>query len=432
MKRRAFAALAALPMSITLWRGHANAADGETASAAAPFEAAKAWHEFRELLRLDYAYFERPGVDGPKILAHFQPRALKVAERAGFIALLKTVARNFADPHFNIGPGAANDPGLVPTASDLFGEMVDGRAAIRAVRAGSDAAAQGVPVGATVVAVDGHDPASRIATLLGRPLQSLSRVQAQHGLNLALAGVREQPRQMVLRVTGGPPRSFRLKSPGELARVLSRAPSVVAERRGAAGLIRFNNSLGRDDTRERFAAALQGLLDTRALAIDLRQTPSGGNTTVARAIMGHFVTREQPYQVHVVSGEQRRFGVARKFIELVAPRPPHYDGRVFVLCGRWTGSMGEGMAIGFDALGHTTVGSPMAHLLGALSHETLPTSQARVELGQEQLLHVNGTPREAFHPAVVVDPAEARLDGDPALDAVLRAIDASPAARERR
>ena len=94
--------------------------------------------------------------------------------------------------------------------------------------------------------------------------------------------------------------------------------------------------------------------------------------------------------------------------------------------------MGEGMVIGFDALGHTTVGSPMAHLLGALSHETLPTSQAQVELGEEQLLHVNGTPREAFHPAVAVDPAEARLDGDPALDAVQRAIDASPAARERR
>ena len=260
-----------------------------------------------------------PASTGRRFWRTSSRRALTARDRAGFIALLKTVARNFADPHFNIGPGAANDPGLVPTASDLFGEMVDGRAVIRAVRAGSDAAAQGVPVGSTVVAVDGHDPASRIATLLGQPLQSLSRVQAQHGLNLALAGVRGQPRQMVLRVAGGPPRTLSPEVGWRAGTGIGRAPSVVAERRGAAGLIRFNNSLGRDDTRERFAAALQGLLDTRALVIDLRQTPSGGNTTVARAIMGHFVTREQPYQVHVVSGEQRRFGVPRKFIELVAP-----------------------------------------------------------------------------------------------------------------
>jgi carboxyl-terminal processing protease len=430
VRRRAFASL----LAAGAWPAPGRAADGDAAAAAgaAPFDASKAWHEFAELLRLDYAYFERAGVDGPGILAHFEPLAARVRDRAAFIAVLKTVARNFADPHFNVGPGAPGDPGLVPTASDLFGDMSDGRATIRAVRALSDAAAQGVPVGATVVAIDGHDPASRIATLLGRPLRALSREQAQHALNLALAGVHRQARQMVLRVAGGPPRAFRLQSPDEQARALAAAAPVVAERRGPVGVIRFNNSLARDDTRERFETALRGLLDTRALALDLRQTPSGGNTTVARAIMGHFVTREMPYQVHVVAGEQRRFGVPRKFVELVAPLAPHYGGRVFVLCGRWTGSMGEGMAIGFDALGHTTVGSPMAHLLGALFHETLPTSQARVELGQEQMLHVNGTPREAFKPTIAVDPAEARPDGDPAFDAVLRALDGAPAARERR
>jgi carboxyl-terminal processing protease len=279
-----------------------------------------------------------------------------------------------------------------------------------------------VPPGATVVAIDGQDSASRIAALLGQPMAALSRVQAQHGLNLALAGVRAQPRQVVLRVGSGPPRSFRLQSPEEPARALATAPALASERRGAIGLIRFNNSLGRDETRVQFKSALQALLDTRALVLDLRNTPSGGNTTVARAILGHFTAREQPYQVHVVTGEERRFGVPRKFVELVAPLQPHYRGRVFVLAGRWTGSMGEGLVIGFDAFGHRTVGSPMAHLLGALFHQTLETSGARVELGEERLLHVNGTPREAFRPSIAVDPAEARADGDPAFDAVLRAL----------
>lgn len=415
-RRRALAALGATAaLAVAPLRAATDAAD-------AAFDATRAWREFAELLRLDYAYFQRPGVDGPKILATFAARALASASRAEFIALAKTVARNFADPHLNVGPGAATDPGLVPTASDLFGDVIDRRGVIRAVRAGSDAAAQGVPVGATVTAIDGHDPASRIAALLGQPLAALSHVQAQHGLNLALAGVRGQPRQLVLRLGSGPPRAFALRSPDELVRALAAAPALTSERRGEVGLIRLNNSLGRDETRAQFTAALQELLDTRALAIDLRHTPSGGNTTVARAILGHFVTREQPYQVHVVSGQERRFGVPRKFIELVAPLQPHYRGRVFVLAGRWTGSMGEGLVIGFDAIGHATVGSPMGHLLGALFHEALPASGAQVELGEEQLLHVNGTPREAFRPRIAVDPAEARPDGDPAFEAVLRAL----------
>jgi carboxyl-terminal processing protease len=433
VRRRALAALClAAAAGLAPARAADNAPAGSSAAGEAPFNAAAAWHEFAELLRLDYAYFERPGVDGPKILAHFADRAHAAKSRSEFVAVAKVVARNFADPHFNVGPGAPTDPGLVPTASDLFGDVVDSRCVVRAVRGGSDAAAQGVPVGATVGAIDGHDCTARIAALLGRPIAALTRLQAQHGLNLALAGVRGQPRHLVLRAGGGPPRTFTLRSPDEHARAVAAARAVVAERRGDIGLIRFNNSLGRDETIVQFKAAVQELLDTRAMVIDLRNTPSGGNTTVARAILGHFVTRERPYQVHAVPGEQRRHGVPRKFVELVAPLAPHYRGRVFVLGGRWTGSMGEGLVIGFDAIGQRTVGSPMGHLLGALFHEKLTASGAQVELGQEQLLHVNGTPREAFRPAIAVDPAEARPDGDPAFDAVLGALRSGGATAQSR
>ncbi|MEJ7663499.1 MAG: hypothetical protein WKG07_30100 [Hymenobacter sp.] len=65
----------------------------------------------------------------------------------------------------------------------------------------------------------------------------------------------------------------------------------------------------------------------------MRNTPSGGNTTVARGIMGHFVRREQPYQVHVVPSEERQFGVPRRFVEYVLPLAPFYPGKVVVLGG---------------------------------------------------------------------------------------------------
>jgi carboxyl-terminal processing protease len=78
--------------------------------------------------------------------------------------------------------------------------------------------------------------------------------------------------------------------------------------------------------------------------------------------------------------------------------------------------------IGFDALGIATAGSPHAHLLGAMFNETLATSQARVDIGEEQLLHVNGTPREAFRPSIAVEPAEAARIGDPTIEAVMRVL----------
>jgi hypothetical protein len=37
---------------------------------------------------------------------------------------------------------------------------------------------------------------------------------------------------------------------------------------------------------------------------------------------------------------------------------------------------------------------------------------------------VNGTARESFRPAILVDPAEPGPNGDPAMDAVLRVLEA--------
>ena len=43
----------------------------------------------------------------------------------------------------------------------------------------------------------------------------------------------------------------------------------------------------------------------RKLVIDLRDTASGGNTTMARAVLGWFVTRPTFYQVHNLPAEER-------------------------------------------------------------------------------------------------------------------------------
>ena len=152
----------------------------------------------------------------------------------------------------------------------------------------------------------------------------------------------------------------------------------------------------------------------------LRDTPSGGNTSVARGLMGHFVDHDRPYQMHVIPYEARVLGPPRKFVEYVTPYGAHYTCRVYVAGGRWTGSMGEGLMIGFEAIGATTVGSELAHLLGALSNEKIDGSAAKIDIGTEQLFTVTGVPRAAFRPQVYLPRAERDEAGDPVLVAIGR------------
>jgi carboxyl-terminal processing protease len=81
--------------------------------------------------------------------------------------------------------------------------------------------------------------------------------------------------------------------------------------------------------------------------------------------------------------------------------------------GRWTGSMGEGLAIGLNATrGAPVLGQPMAHLLGATGETVLPHSNIVVRVPAEKLFHIDGTPRERIVPCAVA----ASGQGSPAPD----------------
>ncbi len=65
--------------------------------------------------------------------------------------------------------------------------------------------------------------------------------------------------------------------------------------------------------------------------------------------------------------------------------------------------MGEGMAIGFDAMQRAVVvGTPMAHLAGAVSDDKLPKTGVDVAYATEQIYHVDGVPRQSWLPPVLV------------------------------
>jgi carboxyl-terminal processing protease len=412
---RSRARVIALSLLLGLLAGPVRADDAQSP----PFDATVAWASFEKLLHEQYGYFDRTGIDGDAILSAFAARAKAARSDKEFVDTLQLVSYNFADPHFVVGPFDAEDWTTIPTSSDLFGTY-DGRTfRIGETRFGGDALVKGIRPGMTVLKIDGKAPRAAVEGVTGRPFATLSPEQIGFALNVALAGRHRHPRKLEV-ATGRQRLAAELAASSEQSKRIQAGPLVSVERQGTLGIIRINNSLGNQETIGQFAQAVAKLADTTTLLIDLRDTPSGGNTSVARGIMGHFVDHDRPYQMHVIPYESRVLGPTRKFVEYVAPYGARYAGKVYVAGGRWTGSMGEGLMIGFDAIGATTVGSELAHLLGGLSNETIDGSAARIDIGTEELFTVTGLPRADYRPNIYVASAERNAKIDPVLTAIGR------------
>lgn len=383
------------------------------------------WKEVAE----SYAYFDKKQTDWDKVRLRYRPQAEQVAGRAEFIALLERTLEELYDFHAGLNTNTAGSPVLVPTDADIWAEWRHGIAIVTEVRPRSPAARTGMRPGMEIVSINGTAVRTAVDARVGACLRRKGPEADNWALRTLLAGRHNETRRIGYRAGGvvgvktmpvyRHDDEAASKSQGLLEwRVLRQNPAV--------GYIRVHNSLGDLGLISAFDKALAGLKSTKAVILDLRDTPSGGNTTVARGIMGRFISRTMPYQRHSLPAEERAYGVKRSWVEEASPRGPfRYAGRLVVLVDHWTGSMGEGITIGLDSMNRAdTVGTEMARLLGATDGVTLPNSRIRVQFPTEKVFHVDGRPREAFVPHVYVDllrPSAGR-SGDPILQAGIAAL----------
>jgi carboxyl-terminal processing protease len=349
------------------------------------------------LIAENYAYPERfPGGAIPSS-ALLRAEAALVSDQPSLLRYAEHVLLALADHHAITGASFADSWAVVPSYADLWIEPAqDGRFLIEAVRAGSPAERAGVQPGDALEAVGGVPIAEAVAAFWRELGLEPEPWRAGFAARVLAAGRRDAPRRLVLRRAG---RAIPLELANLYAVPRPDRPPVGVTRSGRTLAIRFNDSLGDEATIAAFDAAMAGARRGDRIVIDLTDTPSGGNTVVARALLGWFVDRPAFYQVHNLPAEQRRTGIARQWVEQVLPRPGRrHRGPVTVLVGRWTGSMGEGLALGFDAIGADVRGGRMAGLLGAIDDYRLEHSGLVLKLPTERLGHVDGTPREAFVP----------------------------------
>jgi len=355
----------------------------------------------------DYAYFDQKQTDWKKVREIYRPQINAVKTRSDFITLLESVLEELYDFHTHLNTNTPASPRLVPSGTDIWAEWVNGRALITEVRPGLFAQRTGVRNGMQLTAINGQPVDEAVTRRLGKSLRSQDQAAKNWALRILLAGRHNEKRSIEV-TSGGERKVFTVftlddQSGGEA--VQTRPLLEFRRLEEDLGYIRINNSLGDTDLIKQFDIALGELRNTHGLILDLRDTPSGGNTTVARGIMGRFIRHDLAYQKHSIPAEERLYGTKRSWVELVSPRGAFsYSAPVVVLVDHWTGSMGEGIAIGMDGMRRAIiVGTEMARLVGATSGITLPNTGIGVHFPTEKLFHINGSPRENFVPPVHVN-----------------------------
>lgn len=384
------------------------------------FDANALWLEIRADIELFYAYLERDDFDSVAYLDRLEARLENMDTIAEFRAELHRATFAFTDPHFIVGPFTGDDFNIIPTSSDLIIRGADFR--VIDVRAGSAADAAGVRPGWRLLRSNGVELNTQINEVFDGLLPQITDTQRDYAATLIANGCRGRDRLLDFATGSGEIMSLTLPSPRDFARTVSDSPPLEVDYPEENIVrLRINNRLGDNDMVAALDDVFAALPDVDGFILDLRNTPSGGNTTVAQALMGHFIETEKPYQIHDYPSMEREFTVPRRSVEHVLPREPYLDVPLVVLGGHWTGSMGEGIVIGLDAAADAhIIASDMGDLLGGLSNFTYADGQVKVDMGTYTLSHMDGTPREDFIADKPLSSSDRDADGnDPALTAAL-------------
>ncbi len=361
---------------------------------------AQDFDEMWETLRDRYCFFGEKATDWDKVRRIYRPRAIAAPSWNDFAHVLRAALGELYDPHTSVRSGPNGIPRMPPF--DLLVERSADGLRVTNVAPDSGASAAGLAIGDLVTAIDGVPVGDAITaaalTCLSRPDPAADRF----AINAVVAGKRAMARQ------------FTVAGKGEVALpILQRdEPPAIAHRRleTGAGWIAIR-SFGDYAATAAFDAALAELRDAPALIIDVRGN-GGGDTAVARPIMGRFIATRAPY---ALMRRRAGRGLSAPWTEWVEPRGPFtYDRPVVVLCDRWSASMAEGFPMGMRGLGRARiVGTPMMQLGAAVFPLRLDRTGFELQYSAEPVYDVQDRPRWLLEPDVLVP------DGDDILPAGL-------------
>lgn len=346
-----------------------------------------------------YAYFEEQKIDWDKVREIYEPRVEKISNDYEFIEFLETVLNELYNGHSSLNTNLNTSNRLIPSGSDLYVEKSGNKFYIKDLRKGFGADLSGLKIGMEIKRFNGKSIEEQLRKFLPKFTDNINQKMYQYALDMLFAGTHNTKREISVIENG----KEKIYVPVTYANSEELLYSKALNANTA--YIKINNSLGNNNLIAEFDRTLDSLFEFKNLIIDLTETPGGGNTTVARAIMGRFVNQLLPYQIHEF--DEKQYTTKRHWHEYVTPRNEFYKGNLYILVGRWTGSMGEGIAIGFDGMKRAKIiGTEMAGLIGAISNFHLTETKIGFQFPTERLYHINGIPRENFLPEILTQNSE--------------------------
>ena len=225
--------------------------------------------------------------------------------------------------------------------------------------------------------------------------------------NKVLAGKYNEPRILKLKLLNGHIEKVDLDD----FKIIKTRNVLSSSKIDNIGIIRINNSLANYSLVPKFDKALNSFMDTEGLIIDLRNTINGGRCDIAASIIGRFIDKELVYQKVVPSERPDDYLQPKQSCIYVQPRYKRYDKPVVILVGRWTGSMGEGIAMGFDGLERAeVVGTEMRKLLGNMYGYSIKGTDIKFNISREKVYDLSGVSRQDYIPKYYINQSQIRAD----------------------
>lgn len=356
---------------------------------------------FWETIKMEYAYFDVKQTNWQKVKDVYGKRLKSIKEDWEFTYLIELMKHELYDAHFTLNKNLAFSFRLIPNDVDAFVSVKNNKYYISDLRENYTITNFNIKIGDEIVAINDVSFADVVQMNLPVSIENPDYKVKEYFANLIFAGRHNQPRKIKI-VRKQKEITLTLPKP----KLKKEATNLIDYKRlqKNIGYVVLNNSLGNNNVIKQFPKIIDTLQNTNALIIDLRNTANGGNTDVAKSIMGKFIKQEMPYQIHERVGLEREFGIKRKYIEILSPLQKPYLKPVYVLVSKWTGSVGEAIAQGFSNIDNVTVvGTTMAQLLGAIKCKQLQNSGIRFCYPFEKLYNINGVPRAQFTTDVITE-----------------------------
>ena len=342
-----------------------------------------------------FGYLEDREIDIDRIRNYYQDDVKAVGSKDEFISLMEIVINEFYNGHISLNTSISSSNNIIPTGADIYALKDEQKYFISDLRKGFPAETTGLKKGMEITKFNDQDISDAVKKFLPKTVDNYNQTMYQYAVNMLLAGKRKTKRKITVLNEGDEEEFIIDNSDFKMYKTLIEFEEIDDK----TGYIKINNSLGNSDLIPAFDEVLDSLFSLETIILDLTETPSGGNTMVGRAIMGRFINKELPYQIHLFN--EKPYNTVRKWIEIASPREKNYKGNLIVMVGHWTGSMGEGIAIGFDAMKRgDVIGTKMAGLIGAIYILKMPNTEIGYSIPVEKMYHVNGTPREDFIPTI--------------------------------